>query len=406
MIRFLHSADWQLGAPFSQFGEKGSDLRAVRLKTFERTLEIGRRRKIDLFLIAGDLFQDNQVDKAVVKAAYDLFVAVSDYRILILPGNHDPASGPGSIWERPPFNDPPEHVTVLKRTGVVEVSGGIVIARPIVQKLSTRDPSDELKRFAGDLAEDAIKIGITHGSLRIESKFQPNDHPIRLDGASHAGLDYLALGHWHTWQGYDGGRLVMPGTPEPDQFEQDGAGKVALVEIESPGAVPKVEPLAVASLDWRSVTVDIFDIDNAKEMLYRLLQDPCLDPESTVFRATLQGAATSAEVKELTDWLKEKLQPYLISKIEDETQLKFSEVELQELKEEHPLLAQVAADLSSAAKTVSGGMNPVSDGGFEPLTLSDLREAAEAVQLDLIHFDEDFLKIAGALLLQKLREVE
>ena len=80
---------------------------------------------------------------------------------------------------------------------------------------------------------------MTYGALAIPGKHQPNDFPIALNAASRAGVDYLAVGHWHNWQTYDNDRLVMPGTPEPDAFDQENSGCIALVEINGRGAAPE-----------------------------------------------------------------------------------------------------------------------------------------------------------------------
>ena len=37
-MKFIHSADWQLEARFSQFGPKAQFLRAARLETLEKVL--------------------------------------------------------------------------------------------------------------------------------------------------------------------------------------------------------------------------------------------------------------------------------------------------------------------------------------------------------------------------------
>ena len=66
-MKVLHTADWQLGARFKQFGERAVELREARFTTLRRALEIARDRKVDAFVIAGDLFEDNEVDDAVVK---------------------------------------------------------------------------------------------------------------------------------------------------------------------------------------------------------------------------------------------------------------------------------------------------------------------------------------------------
>jgi len=72
-MKFVHSADWQLGARFSQFGAKSGALRQARLDTLKAVLRAARDRQVDAFIIAGDLFEDNQVDDSLVASVLELF---------------------------------------------------------------------------------------------------------------------------------------------------------------------------------------------------------------------------------------------------------------------------------------------------------------------------------------------
>src|SRR5258708_6300650 len=164
-MRFVHTADWQIGARFRQFGEKAPALRAVRLRTLGRALEY--------------------------------------------------AAAAGSRWGRAPFSAPPAHVKIFRAAEAVPLGEGWLLANPLRQKSSTIDPSLALQELARGLPARAIKVGVTHGSPAIEGKYQPDDFPIAVNAASRAGLEYLALGHWHGHFALEGGRLVMPGTPEP-----------------------------------------------------------------------------------------------------------------------------------------------------------------------------------------------
>jgi len=47
MVRLLHSADWQLGARFSQFGSSGGRLREARLETLKRSLELAEKHEVE-----------------------------------------------------------------------------------------------------------------------------------------------------------------------------------------------------------------------------------------------------------------------------------------------------------------------------------------------------------------------
>ena len=89
MLRLLHSADWQLGARFAQFGTIGHRLREARLETFKRSLEFAEKYEVDAFIIAGDLSEDNQIDDSLIVDAIDIFHAHTTLSVYILLGNHD-----------------------------------------------------------------------------------------------------------------------------------------------------------------------------------------------------------------------------------------------------------------------------------------------------------------------------
>ena len=146
------------------------------------------------------------------------------------------------------------------------MSGAVILPVPITQKVSTKDPSLPLVESGASIPKGVIRIGMTHGALAIEGKHQPNDQPISLEAATRAGLDYLALGHWHKPQAYDSERLAMPGTPEPDDFEQD-SGFVSLVEITAPGRQPTITPIESATFTWRSVTLDLLNQEPTLEFV-------------------------------------------------------------------------------------------------------------------------------------------
>src|SRR5262249_54253682 len=156
---------------------------------------------------------------------------------------------------------------------------------------STQDPSMPLGEIARTLSTSAIKVGVTHGALAIPGKHQLNDHPIQVDAATRNGLDYLALGHWHSWQIENENRLVMPGTPEPDGFDHGESRFVALVEIAAPGSSPQIRKLDVAGLSWREFTLEFLDGAEARARLEFSLDELIPQADRTVVRITLKGSA-------------------------------------------------------------------------------------------------------------------
>jgi DNA repair exonuclease SbcCD nuclease subunit len=418
MFRLIHSADWQLGARFAQFGAKASLLREARLVTLKRTLELAVKHEADAFLIAGDLFEDNQVDDSLVTATVDLFRAYPALPIYILPGNHDPYTGPDSVWQRKAFQNAPANVHVLRESGVTDLGGNtFLLASPLHQKLSTTDPSLKLVELAASLPADAIKIGITHGALAIEAKHQPNDFPIALNAATRAGLDYLAIGHWHNWlPDTDGGRIVMPGTPEPDRFANEASGHVALVEITAHGQPLRVQPLPVATLNWRSLSFDFLTAEASRASLASTLNDLKSTAESTVLRVTFTGVASPDTITEARAWLDPILTTFLVGQLIDRTRIALSSVELADLQTRHPILAQVLSDIDRI-ETFAGGTVPTSTPARStgdaaplpptsaPLTLAEVQELLTPSRIDLAQLTPEFFAQLRQTVFQTLQEV-
>ncbi|MCF3649047.1 metallophosphoesterase family protein [Synoicihabitans lomoniglobus] len=421
MFRLLHSADWQLGARFSQFGGKGVRLREARLEALERTLQLAEKHTVDAFLIAGDLFEDNQVEDALVERVLTLFGTHPQLPIYILPGNHDAASGPDSVWQRKAFLNAPAHVHVLREAGVTDLGAGtFLLASPLHQKLSTTDPSLKLVDLAADLPADAIKIGLTHGALAIEAKHQPNDFPIALNAASRAGLDYLAVGHWHNWlPDTDGGRIVMPGSPEPDRFINDASGHVALVEIPGAGQAPQVKRLRVATLDWREILFDFHAAEASRASLAATLAELTPQAAHTVLRVKLTGTATPTAVAELRAWLDTVLTPFLISQLVDKSRIALSAIEQADLQARHPILAQVLADIDRletfAGGTVATAESQISNSkseiaeleadGVAALQLADAQALLGTAKIALTQLTPEFFAQLRQTVFQTLQEV-
>jgi DNA repair exonuclease SbcCD nuclease subunit len=396
-MKFLHTADLQIGARFVRFGEKAGVLREARLATLKRLLAIGQENAVDAILIAGDLFESNQIANTLVEEVYGILAACPEIPIVILPGNHDPLDGPGCIWQRSPFARPPPHVTVCTTRDAIEVAGAAILPVPITQKVSTKDPSLPLVESAAAVATGKIKIGITHGALAIEGKHQPNDQPIALTAATRAGLDYLALGHWHKPQAYDGGRLAMPGTPEPDDFEQD-SGFVSLIEISGPGRQPTITPIESATFAWRSVTLDLLNREPTLDVVTSSMAGIDTPPDRTVLRVELVGPVSAEYREPLATRISEVTQDTAVVLVEDRTSTILSESLWQACLREHPLLAQVVADVERSRLFSTGHPPTADDAGLDEMTLDEFQSLCADLKIEGDELREDvFESIMGLM---------
>ena len=61
MLRLLHTADIHLGARHSDLGEQAAAHRERQFAAFGRSVDLALEERVDLFLIAGDLFDSRPV---------------------------------------------------------------------------------------------------------------------------------------------------------------------------------------------------------------------------------------------------------------------------------------------------------------------------------------------------------
>ncbi len=396
-MKFIHTADIQIGARFTQFGEKAEVLRAARLSTLRRVLDIARENDVDAVLIAGDMFESNQIASSLVQEAFAALAAYPEVPVVILPGNHDPLDGPGCIWMRKPFVNPPAHVTVCISRDPVPIADAIILPVPITQKVSAKDPSLPLVEMTAAIASDKISIGMTHGALAIEGKHQPSDQPVALNAATRAGLDYLAVGHWHKPQVYDDGRLAMSGTPEPDDFNQ-GSGSVSLVEIAAPGEQPKITLIGSATFSWQSVTVDLLHREPKPEIISESIPENAASPDATVLRVSLIGPVFPEHRDILSSIVAQATKDYAVVLVDDRTSTVLSEHLWQACLHEHPLLAQVVADVSRSRMFSTGHPMTIDCAGLDELTVDEFQSLCTQLKIGAGQLGDSAFEAMMALL--------
>ena len=73
MVRLLHTADVHLGARHADLGDRAATQRERQFAAFTATIDLALAEKVDLVLIAGDLFDSNvQPRRSVERAATQL----------------------------------------------------------------------------------------------------------------------------------------------------------------------------------------------------------------------------------------------------------------------------------------------------------------------------------------------
>lgn len=302
MVTFLHTADWQIGATSVRAGMKSRELREIRLKAAERIILAARSRGVEFILVAGDLFDDHDVDDALVQQTVDILNSAAPIPVYILPGNHD-FLGHGGIWERRSWIAVGPHVHLLSSREEVACGEDVALYPcPVLQKRSRRDPTEWIPaRSEGD---ERIRIGLAHGSL--DSIAEEANFPVRSDRVEESDLDYLALGDWHGRKVI--GRAVYPGTPEQTSFGEVNTGSALVVSIAHSGDTPLLDPVVTGSLEWIEIAEQMREVSDVEhlERKVRSVHDiaHCLFRVSVAVGPSLDSNG-SDRLRDLRKWMKE-----------------------------------------------------------------------------------------------------
>jgi len=251
IMKFLHTADWHLGAGMASAEQHAKQVREARFRAAERVVELSREHEVDAILVAGDLFDGPNIDDDVVLRTLQLLESVAPIPVFIIPGNHDIATA-GGVWDRRSWR-PPDHVHLLLERTPTAVGDAVLYPCPLTQKQSRRDPTAWIPPRS-DAEVEQVRIGLAHGGLDI-AHWETN-FPIDAGRAEEADLDYLALGDWHGYRAH-GDRTFYPGTIEPTGFGLSDPGWALLVEVAGPGAPPSVQKLKTAGLSWATLEHEI-----------------------------------------------------------------------------------------------------------------------------------------------------
>jgi hypothetical protein len=294
MLRFLHTADWQVGRLPAQFdADDASALFEARFEAVARLAALAREQRVDAVLVAGDVFDSQGVSRKTIER---MFHAMSGYDgpWLLLPGNHDAALSE-SVWTRAQRDAlVPPNVTLCLRPEPVEIEGRmVVLPAPLTQRHSLSDLTEWFA--AAETPAGLPRIGLAHGAVQgILAEDIDSANPIAQDRATRARLDYLALGDWHGTKQIDA-RTWYAGTPEPDRFKDNDPGNALVVTIDGPGAAPVVEAHRIGAFIWRSLAPAIAVASDVDAILVALQALNGTD----VVDLRLAGACTLADRKRL-----------------------------------------------------------------------------------------------------------
>jgi len=254
-------SDLHLGMKFAGLPDVQAELAEARFACLERIVALANERRVDLLLVAGDLFHQVSVAKRDVLRAAQLLRGFEGRLAAVLPGNHDHLSpGQDSLW--PPFRDAcGDRVLVLDESRAYPLAhydlDVCLYPGPCRLKHSAENAIGWVKN-AGREAGARHHVGVAHGSLAgVSPDLDGSYYPMREDELTASGLDLWVVGHTHLRYPERPGRasrVFLPGTPEPDGYDCAHAGGAWQLRLDE-GTVD-AEPVETGAYRFVHETLD------------------------------------------------------------------------------------------------------------------------------------------------------
>lgn len=255
-MRFIHTADIHLDSPLAglraKAGARGDELAGATRTAFTRLVDHAVEQRVDLMLIAGDLYDGDWRDFTTGLFFVDAMARLgrAGIRVGLIKGNHDADNLMTKSLRLPDnvhlFSSRKAETWVLEDLGVA-VHGRSFPSRAVTENYATQYPAPK----AG-----LLNIGMLHTAADGQYGHAPYA-PCTVADMAARGYDYWALGHIHKrmvlsedpW-------IVFPGNLQGRHPNETGAKGFSLVTAEA-GRIRTVEHVPMDVVRWEQVVVDL-----------------------------------------------------------------------------------------------------------------------------------------------------
>lgn len=226
-MKILHTADIHL----KEYNDE-------RWKTLQKLIEIGKKEKIDIFVVSGDLF-DKDIQAENLRPKIREIFTNTGFKIVIIPGNHDADSYKSGMY----FGE--DAVIMTDLASPFEYKNIRVWGIPF-EPLETEKILIKLHLLKDSLTSDKENILLYHGEL-LDAFFSRTDFgdegegrymPVKLSYFKDLNISYVLSGHFHSrfdvWEIESGKYFIYPGSPISITKRETGQRKVNIFEVGKP----------------------------------------------------------------------------------------------------------------------------------------------------------------------------
>ena len=265
-MKFVHLADLHLDAKFDSLSSIDGLPQKRRLeqrKALKDVVEYIKENDIKLFLISGDLYEQNYIRKSSIEYINKLFEEIPDTQIFIAPGNHDPyiknSFYSTYTWSKNVhiFNENIEKIDFEDAHIYGFGFTDFYCKQSEIEEIQVEEPDD-------------INILITHGSLDGGSDDLREYNPLRQSKLKQLDFDYIALGHIHKpyYNEEKNQKIFYPGSTISLGFDELGEHGILVGDIEKDEL--KVKFMTIDPRQYEEKEIDITEMTSNEEVLEKL----------------------------------------------------------------------------------------------------------------------------------------
>ena len=287
-MKIIHCADLHLDSKMESnlSKEQAIQRREELVQTFVNMVNFAKTNDVKIIIIAGDMFDTSQNNQVRIKRrVLEQIKSAEDIDFIYLRGNHDKVD----FFEK--LEEKPDNLKMFHDSWTSFTYGDIVINGCELSKNSGNSIYSELS-----LKQDRINIVVLHGQ---ESNYDKKDDAevINLSLLKNRNIDYLALGHIHTYKYAkldNRGSYCYCGCLEGRGFDECGEKGFVLLDVDNKKVDHSFIPIAKRKL--HEVNVILSGIMSESQ-----IQDEIEDKLTNIPKIDFVKIIFTGEIDEETD---------------------------------------------------------------------------------------------------------
>ena len=315
-MKIIHCADLHLDSKMNAnlSADKAKERKAELLNTFVRMLEYASEYDVEAVLIAGDMFDTKNISATTKNTILSNIKKYSHINFYYLKGNHDFDNFLSGV------EVVPENLKLFSSSWRSYEEGDIVITGLELSKDNNATSVMSLM-----LDPDKFNIVMLHGQESM-TDLKDNAEVINIKGLKGKFIDYLALGHIHSYKEdkIDArGTYCYPGCLEGRGFDECGEHGFVLLDIDAENRTYTHKFVPFAYRKIYTVSVDVSGANTSDEMIGKIdevISGMDISNDSLV-KIVLTGDVDVECEKDMDYILSKYRMKYYFAKIYDETHL-------------------------------------------------------------------------------------